>query len=63
MAKIDLKSPGSIPNYTLKKNLKANGNAIEYNTSGNGSESDILKTHAFVVAKKNDTGQVKFNPD
>ena len=63
MAKIDLKSPGSIPNHTLKKNLKANGNAIEYNTSGGGSESDILKTHAFVVAKKNDTGQVKFNPN
>ena len=60
MAKIDLISPGSIPNHTLKKNLKTNGNAIEHDST---SEHDILKTHAFVVAKKNTTGQVIFNPD
>ena len=36
MAKIDLKSPGSIPNYTLKKNLKLDSNYISNDGSNEG---------------------------
>ena len=49
MAKIDLKSPGSIPNYTLKKNLQLNDNYI----SNDGGDEGI---------KAKDTGEITINP-